>query len=73
MVETGNGIACLPAYLAAKFKDLVQILPEIKTPCVRFYFIYPRKLKESVRIVKLWEFLQKEVEKDNKNLKEHVP
>src|SRR3990167_5460451 len=27
MVETGSGIACLPIYLAAKFKDLVQVLP----------------------------------------------
>src|SRR3989338_1804158 len=73
MVETGSGIACLPIYLAAKFKDLVQVLPDIEPPYVHFYFVYPRQLKESLRILKLWEFLQEEVEKDNKNLKELVP
>ena len=70
MVETGNGIACLPIYLASKFKDLVQVLPDVEPPCVRFYFVYPRQLKDSVRIIKLWEFLQEAVKKDNKNQKE---
>jgi len=66
MVETGSGIGCLPIYLAEKFKDLVQILPDVPAPYVRFYFVYPRQLKNSQRIIKLWEFLQQEVAKDNK-------
>jgi DNA-binding transcriptional LysR family regulator len=73
MVETGSGIGCLPVYLAEKFKDLVQILPDVPAPYVRFYFVYPRQLKNSQRIIKLWEFLQQEVAKDNKQQAELLP
>lgn len=73
MVETGSGIGCLPIYLAEKFKDLVQILPDVPAPYVRFYFVYPRQLKNSQRIIKLWEFLQQEVAKDNKQQAELLP
>ncbi len=73
MVETGSGIGCLPVYLAEKFKDLVQVLPDVPAPYVRFYFVYPRQLKNSQRIIKLWEFLQQEVTKDNKQQAELLP
>lgn len=73
MVEAGSGIGCLPVYVAEKFKDLVQILPDISPPYVRFYFVYPRQLKNSQRIIKLWEFLQQEVAKDNKQQERLLP
>jgi DNA-binding transcriptional LysR family regulator len=59
-LEGGSGIACLPPYIAKKCKDLVQILPDVKTPVVRFYFVYPQQLKNSQRIKHFWTFLKEE-------------
>lgn len=59
-IEAGSGIACLPPYIAKKCKNLVQILPEIVVPNVRFYFVYPRQLNDSKRIQQLWTFLNQE-------------
>lgn len=63
-VEEGSGIACLPPYIAQKCKGLVQILPEIETPHVRFYFVYSRQLKDSTRITHLWTFLSQEAREE---------
>lgn len=59
-VEEGSGIACLPSYIAQKCKSLIQILPEVKGPHVRFYFVYSHQLRDSKRIAHLWAFLKKE-------------
>jgi len=69
-VAGGSGIACLPTYVAQKCKNLVQILPELKTPHVRFYFIYSRQLKDSKRIQHLWTFLKEESQKEEAQIKE---
>ncbi|MBA3814139.1 MAG: LysR family transcriptional regulator [Alphaproteobacteria bacterium] len=69
-VEQGSGIACLPPYMAEKCKDLVQILPDVKGPDVRFYFVYSNQLKDSKRIAHLWEFLKKESLEEEKQTKE---
>ena len=63
-VEAGSGIACLPTYVAQKCKNLVQILPELTSPHVRFYFIYSRQLRDSQRINNLWTFLEEEARKE---------
>jgi DNA-binding transcriptional LysR family regulator len=63
-VEGGSGIACFPSYIAQKCKNLVQILPDVPVPYVRFYFVYPRQLKDSKNIEHLWNFLRKEVQKE---------
>lgn len=65
-VENGSGIACLPTYVAKKCKNLVQILPEVQAPRVRFYFVYSRLLHDSKRIQQLWMFLTKEARKEEK-------
>ena len=67
-VEAGSGIGCLPTYIAAKCENLVQILPEIESPHVRFYFIYPRQLKDSKRIEQLWTFLSQEARKEEASM-----
>ncbi|MBY0293050.1 MAG: LysR family transcriptional regulator [Alphaproteobacteria bacterium] len=69
-VEAESGIGCLPTYIAAKCKNLVQILPEIKSPHVRFYFIYPRQLKDSKRIEQLWTFLSQEARREEAIMRE---
>jgi DNA-binding transcriptional LysR family regulator len=69
-IEKGSGIACLPAYVAQKCKDLVQILPDVKSPNVRFYFVYSNQLKESKKIAHLWDFLKKESLEEEAHIKE---
>jgi len=69
-VEEGSGIACLPAYVAQKCKNLVQILPHLKGPEVSFFFIYSHQLKDSKRIANLWNFLKKETLEEETQLKE---
>jgi len=68
-IDSGIGIACLPSYIAKKYKNLVQILPEIDVPHVRFYFVYPRQLKDSARIKNLWTFLKSESVKEEEAYK----
>lgn len=63
-VEGGSGIACLPPYIAKKCKNIVQILPDIQTPSVHFYFVYPRPLQGSKKIENLWKFLHHEAKKE---------
>jgi DNA-binding transcriptional LysR family regulator len=69
-VEAGSGIACLPNYVAKNCNNLVQILPEVKTPYVRFYFVFPRQLKDSKRIQQLWTFLNEESREEEKQMME---
>ncbi len=71
-IESGIGIACLPTYVAKKCKDLVQVLPEVDVPNVRFYFVYSRHLKDSKRIHQLWTFLDEEVNQEDEQEKEQV-
>jgi len=63
-IEAGIGIACFPSYIAKECKGVVQILPDVEVPIVRFYFVYPRQLKDSKRIDHLWKFLTQEVKKE---------
>lgn len=69
-VEEGSGIACLPPYIVQNSKELVQILPEVKGPNVRFYFVYSQQLKDSKKIANLWEFLKKETLAEETQIKE---
>ena len=69
-VEEGSGIACLPVYVAQKYKNLVRILPEVKGPNVRFYFIYSNQLRDSKKIAHLWTFLKKEALEEEAQIKE---
>ncbi len=69
-VENGAGIACLPEYVAKRSKNLVQILPEVMNPVVRFYYVYPKQLKDSKRIQFLWEFLKAASASEEKEKKE---
>ncbi len=71
-VEAGSGIACLPLYVAKHCKDLIQILPEVDVPYVRFYFVYPLQLKDSKRIKQLWTFLSEEARAEEAQMKKEL-
>ncbi|GAN60732.1 LysR family transcriptional regulator [Acetobacter cibinongensis] len=60
-ISSGLGIGSIPTYAAKEFPDLVQILPEITTPTVDAYFVYPEELRSSKRVAVFRDFLMSEL------------
>jgi len=56
-VTAGVGIAALPDYLAKDLEGLVRILPDVTTPKVEAYFVYPDELRSSKRVAVFRDFL----------------
>ncbi|MDP7488496.1 MAG: substrate binding domain-containing protein, partial [Alphaproteobacteria bacterium] len=56
-VETGIGIALLPAFMGRQNPQLVRILPEAEPPAADGYFVYPEELKQSQRVMVFRDFL----------------
>lgn len=60
-IAAGLGIGSIPTYAAAQFPDLVQILPDVTTPTVDAYFVYPEELRSSKRVAVFRDFLMSEL------------
>jgi DNA-binding transcriptional LysR family regulator len=60
-IAAGLGLGSIPSYAASKFPDLIQILPEITTPTVDAYFVYPEELRSSKRVAVFRDFLMSEL------------
>jgi len=60
-VESGQGIADVPDYMASAFPNLVKILPEHIGPTFDLYFIYPSDLRRSKRIAAFRDFITEEI------------
>ncbi len=60
-VQTGIGVATLPAYLADKSSQFVRVLPDVQTPNVEGYFVYPEELRNSRRVGVFRDFLLRKV------------
>ncbi|GBR48188.1 LysR family transcriptional regulator [Neokomagataea tanensis NBRC 106556] len=60
-IASGAGIGSLPFYSATAHPDLVRILPNIPTPKVEAYFVYPDELRTSKRIAVFRDFLLAEI------------
>jgi len=60
-VQGGLGLASLPDYMIPVESSLVRILPEISSPPVQCYFVYPEEMRHSMRIEALRDFLLREV------------
>jgi len=56
-VQGGLGIAALPEYMSREMRNLVEILPEVRGPSLKAYFVYPEELRNANRIVVLRDFL----------------
>ncbi|CAH2604973.1 LysR family transcriptional regulator [Rhodovastum atsumiense] len=57
-VQSGLGIAALPDYMAADpANGVVRLLPDIKSPKVDVYFVYPEELRNSKRVAVFRDFL----------------
>lgn len=60
-VETGIGIATLPAFMGNQSDRLVRILSDVETPSADAYFVYSAELKNSGRITVFRDFLLRKV------------
>ena len=60
-VEAGLGIGSLPHYMLVDRPGLQKILPEIKSPIVEAYFVYPEELRTSKRVAVFRDFLLSEM------------
>jgi DNA-binding transcriptional LysR family regulator len=60
-VQSGLGIATLPAYFSRQSDALVQILPDLRGPTIEAFFVYPEELRHSMRIAVFRDFLLKKI------------
>ncbi len=56
-VETGIGVALLPAFIGGQNPQMVRILPEAEPPAAEGYFVYPEELRQSQRVMVFRDFL----------------
>lgn len=60
-VQSGLGVAALPDYFSREADNLVEILPELRSPSFDAYFVYPDELRHSKRIAVFRDFLIKKI------------
>lgn len=60
-VQAGLGIAALPDYAGADLDGLTRLLPELKTPRINAYFVYPEEMRNSKRVSVFRDFLVAEL------------
>ena len=60
-VQSGLGLAALPDYMGADLDGLLQVLPELKTPRLDAYFVYPEEMRHSKRVSVFRDFLVAEL------------
>jgi DNA-binding transcriptional LysR family regulator len=59
--RSGLGIAALPDYIDETREGLVRILPEVKTPRIEAYYVYPEEMRNSKRVAVFRDFLVAEL------------
>jgi DNA-binding transcriptional LysR family regulator len=61
LVRAGGGIAALPDYLGEALDGLISVLPELKSPRVEAFFVYPEEMRHSKRVAVFRDFLVAEL------------
>jgi DNA-binding transcriptional LysR family regulator len=56
-VRSGLGIGAVPDFMMPEARDLVRVLPELKSPKVDVFFVYPEELRNSKRVAVFRDFL----------------
>jgi DNA-binding transcriptional LysR family regulator len=56
-IRSGLGIGAVPDFMAPEAQDLVRVLPELKSPKVDVFFVYPEELRNSKRVAVFRDFL----------------
>ena len=68
-VRNHLGIGVLPDYVTNAFDDVVRVLPEVESVDVPVYLAYPEELRHSKRIDAFRDFVQSEIVKDRRKLR----
>jgi DNA-binding transcriptional LysR family regulator len=56
-IRSGVGVGVLPDWMAEEAEGLVRLMPEVKSPKVDAYFVYPEELRTSKRVAVFRDFL----------------
>ena len=56
-IRSGMGIGVLPDWMTDDMQGLVPLLPDLKSPKVDVYFVYPEELRNSKRVAVFRDFL----------------
>lgn len=56
-IRQGVGIGVLPDYMAVGAEGLVRLMPDLKSPKIETYFVYPEELRNSKRVAVFRDFL----------------
>ena len=56
-IRSGMGIGVLPDWMGEELEGLVRLLPELKSPKVDVFFVYPEELRNSKRVAVFRDFL----------------
>ncbi|ABI61617.1 LysR family transcriptional regulator [Granulibacter bethesdensis] len=56
-IQSGLGIGALPDYMSNEMDGLERVLPEIESPKIDVYFVYPEELRSSKRVSVFRDFL----------------
>ncbi len=56
-IRSGMGIGVLPDWMGSELDGLTRLLPELKSPKVDVYFVYPEELRNSKRVAVFRDFL----------------
>jgi len=56
-IRSGLGIGAVHDFMAAETQDLVRVLPELKSPRIDVFFVYPEELRNSKRVAVFRDFL----------------
>lgn len=60
-VQSGLGVGALPEYMGRELGNLVEILPELKSPAIDMFFVYPEELRQTARIVAFRDFILEKI------------
>ncbi len=56
-IRSGAGIGALPDWMVPEMDGLTRLLPDLKSPKVDVYFVYPEELRNSKRVAVFRDFL----------------
>jgi DNA-binding transcriptional LysR family regulator len=56
-IRSGLGIGTVPDFMLPEMGDMVRVLPELKSPKVDVFFVYPEELRNSKRVAVFRDFL----------------
>ena len=60
-VQSGVGLAALPDYITASVPNIIRVLPNVEGPKTEAHFVYPKSLKNVVRVQAFRNFLYSKI------------